>query len=129
MVSGGRTPEELETLLEDAVLMDDADAAARLFEPYGLLFAEGTACELVSREGIRRAAAGWLFRDGYLGTARHVLQAGDTALLLGADVVSVVRRREDGSWKYVICFLAAGQPASTAGGTISCPQTRRSCGR
>ena len=128
MVSGGRTPEELETLLEDAVLMADADAAARLFEPYGLLFVEGTACELRGREGIRRAAAGWLFRHGSLGTARRVLQAGDTALLLGADVVNVVRRREDGSWKYVICVLAAGQPPSVAGETISCPDTRRPCG-
>jgi hypothetical protein len=128
MVSGGRTPEELETLLEDAVLMADAAAAARLFEPYGLLFAEEAACELRGREGIRRAAAGWLFRDGYLGTARHVLQAGDTALLLGADVASVVRRREDGSWKYLICVLAAGQPPGAAGETIPYPDTRRPCG-
>jgi hypothetical protein len=97
MVPGGWTPEELETLLEDAVLMADADAVARLFEPDGLLFVEGTACELRCREGIRRAAAGGLFRDGYSGTARHMLQAGDTALLLGADVVNVVRRGEDGT--------------------------------
>ena len=108
MVSGGRTPEELETLLEDAVLIADADAAAQLFEPYGLLFVEATACELRGREGIRRAAAGCLCRGGSLGAPRHVLQAGDTALLLGADVVNVVRRGEDGSWKYVICVLAAG---------------------
>jgi hypothetical protein len=32
MTAGGQTPEELETLLEDALLMHDAAALAQLFE-------------------------------------------------------------------------------------------------
>ncbi len=47
MSTGARSPEELETLLEDAFVLDDAAALARLFEP--------TAVLVVAGEGSRRA--------------------------------------------------------------------------
>ena len=39
MTAGGRTPEELETLLEDALLMRDAEALTPLFEDASVLVA------------------------------------------------------------------------------------------
>ena len=55
-MDGGQTPEELETLLEDAVLLGDADAVAGLFQPGGMLVMEG-APRLPGRGQIREAAA------------------------------------------------------------------------
>jgi hypothetical protein len=73
-VDGGQTPEELETLLEDAVLLGDADAVARLFQPGGLLVIAG-APQLSGRGQIREAAAALgLHRPGYLAAPRRVLQ-------------------------------------------------------
>ena len=40
MTAGGRTPEELETLLEDALLMRDAEALTPLFEDASVLVAD-----------------------------------------------------------------------------------------
>jgi hypothetical protein len=37
------------------------------------------------------------------------LQAGDTALLLGAGAVNVARRGCDGAWRFAICVLDEGR--------------------
>ena len=111
-MDGGQTPEELETLLEDAVLLGDADAVAGLFQPGGLLVM-GRAPQLRGRGQIREAAVA-LRRDrhGYLAGPRRVLQVRDAALLIGRDVVNLARRGDDGTWRYDICVLLPDQEES-----------------
>src|SRR5439155_2872295 len=54
---GGDTPEELETLLEDAFLLRDADAVARLFEESSLLVTGEGSQQMRGRTAILRAAS------------------------------------------------------------------------
>jgi hypothetical protein len=106
MTAGGRTPEELETLLEDALLMRDAQALTPLFEDSSVLVAGQSPQQVRGPGEIVRAA--WLLcqhQRGYLAGPRRVFQARDTALLLGDGVINVARRGPDGSWRYAICVL------------------------
>jgi hypothetical protein len=113
-VDGGQTPEELETLLEDAVLLGDPDAIAGLFQPGGMLVMGG-APQLRGRGQIREAAATLcLHRPGYLAGPRRVLQVRDVALLIGRDVVNLARRSDDGTWRYDICVLLPDQEDASA---------------
>src|SRR5262249_30062996 len=101
--AGGETPEELETLLEDAFLLRDAEAVARLFEDGSLLVTGEGAQQVGGREAILRAASR-LCKDGcgYLADPRRVLQTRDTALLIGEGVIHVARRGQDGLWRFAI---------------------------
>ncbi len=106
MVTGGRTPEELETLFEDALLLRDREAAAQLFETRGLLVVGGGLREARGREAIAQIAADVSqSRCLYLTDPRQVLQVRDTALVLGAHAVNVVRRSNAGYWRYMISHL------------------------
>jgi hypothetical protein len=110
MSAGGRTPEELETMLEDALLMRDAAALAQLFEDASILVAGQGQRQIRGPREIVQAA--WLlcqYRRGYVADPRRVFQARDTALLLGDGVINVARRGPDGSWRYAISVLHDGQ--------------------
>lgn len=97
---GGQTPEELETLLEDALLLGDGPAVADLFADGGVL---------VIDDGFRpvQVDAQLLLNsgDGYLAAPRRVVQTPDTALLIGDGVINVARRSGDGSWRYRIAVI------------------------
>jgi hypothetical protein len=103
MDAAAATPEELETLLEDAFLRRDASAVADLFEHSGVLVTDRPAH---GRTQIGHAADRV---RGYLAEPRQVWQAGDTALLLGAGAVNVARRECDGGWRFAICVLDEGR--------------------
>ena len=106
MRSGARTPEELETLFEDAFVLRDSEAVARLFSAGALLVAGGTSREARGSQQIARLAAEmWDLEYTYVADPRRILQARDTALVLGRRAINVVRRRNDGSWRYAISFL------------------------
>jgi ketosteroid isomerase-like protein len=110
MTAGGQTPEELETLLEDAVLMRDAEALAQLFEDASVLVAGPGPRQIHGPGEIAEVAEElWQHQAGYLAGPRRVLQARDTALLLGDGIINVARRGPDGSWKYAISVLHDGQ--------------------
>ena len=100
---GGRTPEELETLLEDAVVLADGGALAHLFEDDAVLVtgdgltSRGVA-EIVDVLGAATAAP--------VADLRHVLQSRDTALVVGKGSTSVLRRGSDGAWRYAISLLS-----------------------
>jgi len=93
MRSGARTPEELETLLEDAFVVRDRGAVVDLFEPDGLLADR-------AMHTARGAAIGpfvaqlWAQDLTYLSRPDRVLQACDTALIVAAGAISVVRRSD-----------------------------------
>lgn len=106
MEAGARTPEELETLLEDAFVLRDHRALAHLFEAGGMLVVGGGLQPARGhREIARLATEMWELERGYLADPQRVLQVRDTALVLSGRAVSVVRRGDDGSWRYAISFL------------------------
>jgi hypothetical protein len=106
MGAGARTPEELETLLEDAFVLHDQQALAQLFQPGAMLVVRGGLPEARGRRQIARVAAQlWDSQRLYLADPRRVLQVRDTALVLAGRTVNVVRRTDDGSWRYAISLL------------------------
>jgi hypothetical protein len=112
MQRGARTPEELETLFEDAFVVRDGAALAQLFEDGAVLGAapgEARGGEQISR----LAAAMWEREYSYLGDPQRVVQARDTALVVARQGINVVRRRGDGTWLYAISLL---DMYSTGGG-------------
>lgn len=103
MHSGARTPEELESLLEDALVVRDAAALVELFEPAAVV---GHSGERAHGEQI-----GWFLHrlraNGltYVADPRLVLQAGDTALLVARSSTSVMHRGADASWRFAITAI------------------------
>jgi len=115
MESGARTPEELETLMEDAFLLRDRERLEELFE-HGAVLAPGSGHRgVLGGEQIARALISMWDGDGalwdgdgaYLADPRRVLQAGDTALVIAKCRINVVRRGSDGAWRYAISLLAS----------------------
>ncbi|HUR83924.1 MAG TPA: hypothetical protein VMY78_01140 [Solirubrobacteraceae bacterium] len=107
MRPGARTPEELETLFEDAFVVRDCAAVAALFEEGAVLVMSGVRGEVRGDEEIARTAtAMWSADRTYLAAPQRVLQARDTALIVAPNGVNVVRRAGDGTWRYAIALLA-----------------------
>lgn len=107
MHRGARTPEELDTLLEDAFVVRDRLAVAGLFEREALLV-DGAARETRGADEIAGwATERWSRGLTYVGTRPRVLQAGDTALVLTRRGLAVAQRRDGRSWRYAIALLAA----------------------
>jgi hypothetical protein len=108
MQAGAHTPEELETLLEDAFLMRDRRALAALFENAAVLNAGNGSPEARGRAQIVQAAAEmWAREELYLAARLRVLQAGGTALIAGECSTSVAHRSRDGAWRYTIALIRA----------------------
>jgi hypothetical protein len=106
MRPGARTPEELETLFEDAFLLHDREALAELFDDGAVLVAGAGGCEARgARQLARIAAALWEREPTYVADPRRVLQARDSALVIAERSISVLRRRGDGTWRYAISLL------------------------
>jgi uncharacterized protein DUF4440 len=106
MRPGARTPEELETLFEDAFVVRDRDALAQLFEEEAVLVAGGGLKQARGGEEIARFATSMWNRDyTYLADPKWILQARDTALVVADRGINVVRRGSDGRWRYAISFL------------------------
>ena len=107
MRCGARTPEELETLLEDAFVLRSDEAMVELFEDGAVLVAD---------DGSREARGGpqiahlmtemWQRNRTYLAEPRRIVQAGNTALIMTKYGANVVRRGTDGAWRYAIALLS-----------------------
>jgi len=98
MTAGAITPEELETLLEDALMVRDRPALEGLFEPGAVVAAGGLPPT--------RLVVTLLLHDvPYLAHPRRVLQARETALIVAEHGISVARRGSDARWRYAIALL------------------------
>jgi hypothetical protein len=106
--SGARTPEELETLLEDALLLRDRVAVAALFEAGSTLAAGNSRLARSGEESAMRALALWDVERPYLADPRQVVLTRDLALIVGERGANVVRRDREGLWHFAIVW----QPAS-----------------
>lgn len=103
MHSEARTPEELETLLEDALVLGDPVALGGLFETAAIVAHSGRRAH-----GDQIAAfLTRLRRNGLTYTAEPqlVLRARDIALLVARDSTSVVHRAADASWRFAITAI------------------------
>jgi len=104
MTAGARTPEELDTLLEDAFVLRDRAAFDALFDDGAVLMKDGL--EARGGEAIGRALAGlWAGDWTYVAHPRRVLQARDTALVVANPGIHVLRRGSDGAWRAAISLL------------------------
>jgi ketosteroid isomerase-like protein len=107
MRQGARTPEELETLFEDAFVTRDAEALSAMFAEGGVLaVGEGLEAARGGEEIGRLATALWEGDRTYVAEPRRVVQARDTALVLADRAINVVRRGSDGAWRYSIALLS-----------------------
>jgi hypothetical protein len=106
MPAGARTPEELETLLEDAFVLHDSQALAQLFQPGATLVMSGGLPEARGHRQITQLAAQlWDSERLYFADHRRVLQARNTALVVAGRAINVARRTDNGSWRYAISLL------------------------
>ena len=108
MRSGANTPEELESLLEDAFVLGDRDALTGLFDAGAVLVDTDGAVEARGSREVARCTAAMCDRGyAYVADPRRVLQAGDTTLVVADDGVNVMRRGRDRRWRYTISFLGS----------------------
>jgi hypothetical protein len=106
MKRGARTPEELETLLEDAFVTRDRAALTQLFEN-GAVLVGGNVREARGEEEIAQFATALWDRDRtYVADPGRVLQARDIALVVADGGINVARRGSDRAWRYAIALLS-----------------------
>jgi len=104
--AGASTPEELESLFEDALLVGDREGLARLFEEAAVLVARHGAIEVNGGDEIARSATAMSGQGFvYVADPQHVVQARSTGLVVSERAVNVVRRGADGRWRYAISLL------------------------
>jgi hypothetical protein len=105
MNAGARTPDEVDTLLEDAFVLGDRAAFEAVFADAAVLRASG-GVEARGGEAIAGTLAGPSTRGRtYVARTRRVLQVRDTALVVADAGLHVVRRDGDGAWRAVISLL------------------------
>jgi hypothetical protein len=113
MQAGADTPEELETLFEDTLVLGDGQALAALFEAGAVLLAEGQAPVHGSTAIAQTALAQWSGEQTYVADPQRIVQTRDIALIVTEHGINVARRTRDGAWCYVIVFVDR-DPASEA---------------
>jgi hypothetical protein len=113
---GAATPEDLETLLEDTLVLENPAALTQLFEEGALIAVGRGHREVRGAEEISRLAGGiWTQENTYLAGLGRVMQARDLALVIAPGGVNLLRKGADGFWRYVI--LAVEQSNLTKGST------------
>ena len=101
-IDGARSPEELETLLEDALLIRDRNALINLFEAGAVLAVAGEHTVRRAEAIAELALTIWRGDHIYVADPRLVIQARDVALVVTRGGVNVARRNRDGAWRYAI---------------------------
>jgi ketosteroid isomerase-like protein len=105
------SPDELDALFEDAIVVRDRDAVVRLFAQGAVLVAEGGREEVRGPHAIADSvAAAWGRDHTFIADPRRVVQARDLALVLAGHGISVMRRGDDRAWRYAISLLAFEPP-------------------
>lgn len=99
-----QSPEELEILLEDALVLQDDAAVAALFEDGGVL---------VERSGVVRGCSQvtqLLTQQGYLAAPCSVTVVSNVAIVVGPQTVNVSCRDPGGGWWLVAAIVTATPP-------------------
>jgi hypothetical protein len=106
MGAGARTPEELETLFEDALVMRDGAALTNLFDEGSVLVTCRDGSAHGAGEIVRLALATWHGTHPYVADPQSVSQVLDIALVVAERSINVARRGRDGAWRYAIVLQA-----------------------
>jgi len=105
MTGGARTPEELDTLLEDAFVVNDREAPDVLFVD-GAVLKHADGPEARGGEAISPVLADlWSRGCTYVARPGRVVRARDTALVVSGTAIHVLRRDATGTWRAVISLL------------------------
>lgn len=104
MTDGARTPEEVDGLLEDALVLGDHAGLTALFDDRAVLVGAGTEARGA------QAIAEVLTANGYVASNARVVRAGDAALVVADGGVHVVRRDRRGAWRAAISLLHVDNP-------------------
>ncbi len=105
MSEGSRTPEELSTLLEDALIVGDVREVEPLFETVAVLINGDPTTETRGAQAIATAMVDeWSHSRLRVDTPRLVLRSNDLALTLGT-AVHVLRRGPDQTWRYALSVM------------------------
>lgn len=113
MTAGARTPEELDTLFEDAFVLRDRALLGELLDD-GAVLAEADGVHARGAEAIGQAVAELWARDRiYVARPRRVLQTRDTALVVADAGIHVLRRAGDGAWRAAISLLQLDPPTGS----------------
>jgi hypothetical protein len=104
MGSGASTPEDLESLFEDAFVIGDEDAFTGLFDS-GSVLSASDASDARGGEIMRLAAVMRGRGYTYLADRGRVFQAGDISLVVAKRAINVMRRGSDRRWRYAISVL------------------------
>jgi hypothetical protein len=107
--TGAQTPEELETLLEDALLRGDHATVAALFRPRSVLAARGDRPVYGSVESASRALSLWDTEHPYLADPQQVVVAHDLGLVIGEFGTNVMRRGRSGVWQFAIVAQSSSE--------------------
>lgn len=103
---GARTPEELETLLEDGVMLGDHKGLTALLEDAAVLVVTN-APPARGQGAIRRLVlATWDEARPYLAACQRIVQTRDIVLIVTEHGTNVARCDRDGTWRYVILTQA-----------------------
>jgi hypothetical protein len=106
MRPGASTPEELESLFEDAFMTRDRGALAELFDSGAVLVAGVEATEARGGREISQRTTAMCDRGyAYIADPRRVLQSREVTLVIAERAVNVMRRGRDGRWRYAISLL------------------------
>jgi hypothetical protein len=101
-VTTARTPEELETLFEDSLIIPDPEAVTDLFEQGAVLVVGDKRTARGADEAGRLALAVWRGNNCYVADPQRITQARDVALIITTRGTNVARRSQDGAWRYAI---------------------------
>jgi hypothetical protein len=111
MKSGASSPEELESLMEDAFVTCDRGVLAELFADGAALLAEDDAAEARGDAQIaRRTARPCEHGFRYLADPQRVLRSRDTTHVVARHAVNVMHRGTDRRWRYAISLLTLENP-------------------
>jgi hypothetical protein len=120
--AAAQTPEELETMLEDALLTRDPGTLATLFEATAVLVTGDPSPARGCDDVVRLALATWQGDHCYVADPRVVVQARDVALVVGKGGANVARRT-NGAWRYAIVLQSTcdlDRTQFTSKGTPTC---------
>ncbi len=105
---GARTPEELETLLEDAFVTRNRGMLTGLLEEQAVVVV-GSEGPVRGGDAVGCLVAAWERGGTYVADPQQVVQARDLALIRSARSINVARRGADGAWHYAIALPFAGE--------------------